>query len=138
MGTLASDGYGPRHHVQVVTDLPHRTRARESTRKRQRTLLRRGQSVGATRAWELRNFALTGGYTHDFPNELENIVPIGPWQIALKAEMIAVSDAAARKQKRIPHAPRDTPYRMFLERHHQEAVSLQKLICAVLDEDVSA
>ena len=103
----ASDGYGTGHHVQVVTDLAHRPRARESTRKRQRTLLRRGQSVGATRAWELRSFACMHGQAHNFPDELEHIDRYGHYYTTLKAALTAVTDAATRKSRQQPFTPRE-------------------------------
>ena len=118
--------------------MPHRPRARESTRKRQRTLLRRGQSVGATRAWELRKFAAISGYVHEFPSEMANMEPEGAFQINLNAEMRAVSDAKARKQKHEPRTPRKPEFRTFLERYAHESVNLKKMICAVLDDDASA
>ena len=79
------------------------------------------------------------GQAHNFPDELESIDRDGHYYTTLKAALTAVTDAATLKRRQQPFTPREgVLQRSFLERQHYDSVTLSKLICAMLDDDVSA
>ena len=58
--------------------------------------------------------------------------------MSYQGDILAVTQAQARRYGRETFAPRVVAHRSFLERHNHEATQLRKFICAMLDSEESA